>query len=333
MKRKTYLANAIDIADEKAKYDSEARKLISDRTILAWIIKYTVKELKSFSVERIASAIEGEPEVSEIPMHPGRKKPDAIIGMATDDKVPNEGEILYDIRFYVIVPGGERIKLILDVEIQKDYYPGYDLVTRAVFYSARMLSAQLNTEFTVDDYDDVNKVYSIWICVESPKYAADTITEYCMGVNNIFGNFTGTVRYDLQSIVVICLDENSWERKATALHGLLGTLFSDRLTPEQKEDILSKEYGIKMEIKIKEGMNQMCNLSDAIEERGIARGEKRKLIELVCRKLRKGKSFSVIVDELEEDEESLMDIYNEALKAAPDYDEDKVYKLLCKVSL
>ena len=168
-------------------------------------------------------------------------------------------------------------------------------------------------------------------CVESPKYAVDTITEYCMGVNNIFGNFTGAVRYDLQSIVVICLDENSWERKATVLHGLLGTLFSERLTPEQKEDILSKEYGIKMEIEIKEGMNQMCNLSDAIEERGIARGEKRKLIELVCRKLRKGKSFSVITEELEEDEDSLMDIYNEALKAAPDYDEDKVYQVLCEV--
>ena len=47
--------------------------------------------------------------------------------------MPNEGMVTFDVRFYVLVPGGERIKILLNIEIQKDYYPGYDVVTRAVF--------------------------------------------------------------------------------------------------------------------------------------------------------------------------------------------------------
>lgn len=49
----------------------------------------------------------------------------------------------------------------MNVEAQKDYHPGYDLVTRGIFYVARMISAQMDVEFTADDYDGIKKVYSI----------------------------------------------------------------------------------------------------------------------------------------------------------------------------
>lgn len=81
-------------------------------------------------------------------------------------KQVNEGEIRYDIRFYVILPNvlpdGKRRKLLINVEAQKEYYTGYTLVDRGVFYGARMLSAQIDTEFIVPDYDSIKKVYSIW---------------------------------------------------------------------------------------------------------------------------------------------------------------------------
>ena len=143
MKTKTYLANAIDTADMKAQYDAEAKKIVADKGVLSWIVKYTVKEMKDCTLEEIADAIE-DIEVAQVPVYPGKRRTEAIIGMPSEDKVPNEGEITFDVRFYVITQRGERVKLILNVEIQKDYYPGYDLVTRAVFYCARMLSAQLN---------------------------------------------------------------------------------------------------------------------------------------------------------------------------------------------
>ena len=46
----------------------------------------------------------------------------------------------------------------------------------------------------------------------------------------------------------------------------------DGIMPEEKEHILKEEYGISMEMKIREELEAMCNLSEAIEERGVERG-------------------------------------------------------------
>ena len=42
--------------------------------------------------------------------------------------------------------------------------------------------------------------------------------------------------------------------------------------PEEKEHILKEECGISMEMKTREELEVMCNLSEAIEERGVERG-------------------------------------------------------------
>lgn len=42
MRKKTYLANAIEIADMKAQYDSEAKKLVSDKKVLSWECRHRI---------------------------------------------------------------------------------------------------------------------------------------------------------------------------------------------------------------------------------------------------------------------------------------------------
>lgn len=245
-----------------------------------------------------------------------------------EDKVPNEGMVTYDVRFYVITPKGERIKLLLNVEIQGDFYPGYDLVTRAVFYCARMLSAQLNTEFTPESYDDIKKVYSIWICLDAPKNEADTIIEYRIEPNVIYGTMLKQHRYDLLSVVMIGINEDSSQKKETPLHGFLGTVFSERLKPEEKLNCLEQEYGIETMKEIRKEVEPMGNLGDAIEKRGISKGEEQKLIELICRKVKKGKKLDVIAEELEEDTDAISAIYEAVLKEAPEYNGARIYELL-----
>ncbi len=88
-----------------------------------------------------------------------------------------------------------------------------DLVTRAVFYCARMLSAQLDTEFTPQNYDDVKKVYSIWVCMNAPDYAAYTITKYKMTKENTYGCIGREHRYDLLEAVMICLGKEEKVKK------------------------------------------------------------------------------------------------------------------------
>ena len=66
----------------------------------------------------LANCIEGEPEVGIHPVHPGKGKLEAIVGMNTESKIPNEGEITFDVRCYAMTKGKERVKLIINVEAQ-----------------------------------------------------------------------------------------------------------------------------------------------------------------------------------------------------------------------
>ena len=51
-------------------------------------------------------------------------------------------------------------------------------------------------------------------------------------------------------------------------------------------------------------------------------------IRQICRKLRKGKNVSQIAEDLEEDEIRVQAICNEAVRFAPDYDEEQVVKVV-----
>ena len=323
MNNKSYLTRSIENADDKAQYDAYAKKIVSDKTILSWIAKYAVKELKDYSISEIMACIEGEPEVAFVPVDPGAEvkgreglvadankrdanRTEAIIGLPTEDKVPGEGSVTYDIRFYLRLPSKDRIKIIVNVEIQKNFYPGYDLVTRALFYCARMLSAQLDTEFMAENYDGIKKVYSIWLCLNSPQYLTDTITSYSIRPESIVGEVNGDARYDIMSAVIICLNEKSYQKKETPLHGLLGTIFSEKLDSNEKVKILNQDYGIETTREVKEGMSKMCNLSDAIEERGIKKGIEQGIEQglqqgiklIILDNIEDGKTREVIIEKL-----------------------------------
>lgn len=76
-------------------------------------------------------------------------------------------------------------------------------------------------------------------------------------------------------------------RSGVKLLGLLSTVLSGNLTPEEKEDILENDYGIATSAELKEDMRLMCNLSDLIEERGMKQGIEQGIKVLVetCKEL------------------------------------------------
>ncbi len=59
---------------------------------------------------------------------------------------------------------------------------------------------------------------------------------------------------------------------------------------------------------------------------GKAEGAEEQLINMICRKLKKGKTVSQIAEELEEDEATIQSIVNTAEKYAPEYDIEKIVK-------
>ncbi len=60
------------------------------------------------------------------------------------------------------------MKVLINLGAQRPSDParlGYHLENRIIFYLVRMISAQKQTEFFHSDYDNLKKVYSIWICL------------------------------------------------------------------------------------------------------------------------------------------------------------------------
>ena len=126
------------------------------------------------------------------------------------------------------------------------YYTGYSLTTRGVFYGARMISAQLGTEFEIPEYDKIKKVYSIWICMNAPKYIGNAISEYKLEKTDLIPGIPDRRKeYDKLSIVMVCL--NTKKETDDQFLGILQTLFNTELPEKEKKDRLEQEYEIQME--------------------------------------------------------------------------------------
>jgi hypothetical protein len=148
-------------------------------------------------------------------------------------------------------------------------------VRRGLYYCCRLISAQYETEFTKDNYDDIKKVYSIWICTDVPDYAKNTVTRYKITEENIVGNLKNDFqKYDLINVIMVCLDKDKEEvgNDSKGILKLLRVLLSDKMMAGKKKNILSSDFDIAMNVEIEEEMSRMCNLSEGVLERGRIEG-------------------------------------------------------------
>jgi hypothetical protein len=259
--------------NDKTKYDAACKRILSEKSILAWIMRECLTEYKGCTIDEVIQCIEGEPEISTEMVSPDAL---AIKGMNTEDISESEGVIYYDIKFTAVVPHThEKIRLIINIEAQNNFYPGYPLIKRAIYYCCRLISSQKGTEFTGDDYGKIKKVYSIWICMNPPKYKTNTITKYQITKENMVGELAeAKENYDLLSVIMICFGEAEGQAKPDIL-SLLSTVFSSTLTVKEKQTTLQDTFEIDLTQGLRKEMNAMCNFSDVIEARGEVRGEVR----------------------------------------------------------
>lgn len=264
-------------AGGRAPYDTEAINIIKDKQYLASILRECTTEFAGMDINEIIPCIE-EPLVGVVPVEPGLTNT-AIAGLPTESKIPGEGVLTFDIRFKARKPGTDAIEvwLMIDVEIQNDDTPGYDLVPRAVLYAGRMLSEQMGQNVTGKNYDALQKVYSIWLCVSSALKRANTISRYSIKHEPLHGEFEDESRSDLLQVIMVRLPNESLEgvpkNKPTMLIELLATTFSKKIDVNEKLERL-QQMGIRVTEEIRERMGVMCNLSQEILKEGLEQGIK-----------------------------------------------------------
>ncbi|MBO5352995.1 MAG: PD-(D/E)XK nuclease family transposase [Lachnospiraceae bacterium] len=289
MQLETNIAKVVDEVSLKARYDTEVKKVLSDVQILAWILKYAVREFKDSSIKEIIACIEGEPEVAVCPVHSGHYII-PVEGISTEAAELASKKVTFDIRFKAAVPEFGPVGMIINVEAQNKFYESYDLVSRGVFYCARMLSTQVRNEEAASEYNNLQKVYSIWICLDVPVNSEYTITGYRMKREDIYGcmDSRANQRYDLMELVMICLGSPETVENGTELHKLLNVVLSDQMTPEEKKKVMREEFEIVTSVELEGGLAKMCNLSDHIEEKGMEKGIEKGYLQAILSLVKDG---------------------------------------------
>ena len=262
--------------EQKRQYDAACKNVLSEKGIIANILQDCVGEFQTCSIDEIVNrCIEGQPETGTVLVEPNGGI-SRITSQQVEDKSEREGTVFYDIRFTAVAPSdGKPIRLIINIEAQNNFHPGYPLLKRAIYYCSRMISSQYGTVFTKSHYEKIEKVYSIWICTMPTKKWAYTITRYRMREENLVGQTQAPREdYDLLTPILVCLGSKQY----TELKGLLRMLnlvLLDNVSPESKTKTLKEEFHVQVTPHLEKGVAEMCNLSEGIEKRGEARGEAR----------------------------------------------------------
>ena len=301
---KTGIANTMEIAADKTTLDRHVVNIFSHKSVLSVLMMYCVEEFKGYSADYIMkNCFVGEPVVREIPVDRDvppepdtRELPfDDLGGLAenetvslrerslldgneriqageSEDKTQLEGTVIYDIIFLARAPGSkDLIRLIVNVEVQNDQRLKYSVVTRGIYYCSRMISAQKNRTFTESDYQNIQKVYSIWICPYA-RNGKNTVTTYDIRENKVFGS-TDIPRedYDKLETIVITLNAEGLHSENELIR-YLSLLLNQEMPVREREKELEKDYRLQMTEELRKDVDGMCNYSDAIEAKGIAKG-------------------------------------------------------------
>ena len=243
MKIRTHLGNTIEAVDSaKTRYDKNVKEILADIQVLARIVKHTVAEVDKLSISEIMSCIDrGSIRIGAVPMEPGLTNAERIDSYQTEDSLPNEGYVTYDIRFMMAVASA-ALEIIINIEAQRtsDFKKlGYHLENRIVFYLARLISSQKGINFVKSEYDNIKKVYSIWICMDAAD-DEDSISSISLKSECLFGKQCDFTELDKMCGMVIRIRNN--ENAAESRNRLIAML----------EDVLSTQDGESKKRKLEE---------------------------------------------------------------------------------
>lgn len=270
MEVETSVARGVQATGDMAHYDAACKRVLSERQVLAYILHDFMREYESLSREQIANEfLEGEPLIGEEPVE--RDDVGRVRLGDPGDATLFENTVTFDIRVDALLPGGAgSARLEIDLEAQNDQPRKYPLLKRAVYYCGRMLSKQGGVDVVRSRYDRVRKVVSIWVCSDADKAHQGTVARFCLDQHDLVGrpNYKHA-DYDLVEVILICLGGR--EAHGGAL-GMLGLLFDCDIPAREKIRRLKHDFGIITSEEFEGKVDDMCNLSLGVYEKGRRKG-------------------------------------------------------------
>ena len=168
--------------------------------------------------------------------------------------------------------------ILVNIEAQKDEPTSYYIQNRAVFYACRMVSSQKERDFTGMNYNDIKKVYTIWICMNQKE---NSLNYLHLTNEKLMGKTAIEKAGDLIHIILLGLAKNlppyTEENK---LHRRLGALFTNELTIDEKISIIESEYNIESESELRKDVRKVGGLGESLIENAVEQREIKFIISM-----------------------------------------------------
>lgn len=264
--------------------DVQAKIIARSKRVIAQILHDYIPEYEGIPVDEIIrNYLIQNPQVRE-----QRVDPPLLPGGSNESKIPGEGAVYFDVVIDALAPAdedetggrttpdaktGEMIRIIFNFEVQNNPHPGYPLPMRAEYYTARKLSQQYGETFTHADYQNLKKVYSVWIVPYAPQswgnnvllFPGEHAPKVLQGKNHYKRG-----EYGLWNYVFLEIGDPQKLTENKDAMGLLSVLFSLTMKSAEQTETLRKNFDLRLDHQEEVdliAMQEMLSISEVYRER------------------------------------------------------------------
>ncbi|MCI6380009.1 MAG: hypothetical protein SO150_10450 [Faecalicoccus sp.] len=181
------------VQESKRLYDEQCKKILSYKQILSYLFQSCLEEYKDLSLEEIQDLLDEGQSL------------DKMISKNVEDQSIRGSMIRYDLLYKLKNPQNSN-SMWIDIEPQGMDPGTYDLFHRGFYYATRMVARQRNDPegFKEDDFDNIQKIITFWICLRHARYKDNTINRYRIEERNIVVHLKHAKEfYDLMEIILL----------------------------------------------------------------------------------------------------------------------------------
>lgn len=237
---KSEKAKDIERKNRMAGYDIQCKKVLSNSYILAWMMQETMEEYSNLSRDFIRRCIEKN-------IHMDREK---------------------NIRFSTFVPRDMGQMNMVVHTFYRTHEDGDE-------YALVMQGLRDDEKFDVYDEDGMeepifgilNKIYSIWIGVDTKKWHGNCISIYDIQKKQDIPNVSE--EFDEHGLSVAMIYFQPGYEKDKPFFNMLNTVLSPTLPIAHKKQILWNDYQIPIEKEFEKELKFMCQLSQWVYACGV----------------------------------------------------------------
>jgi len=264
--------------------DLPHKRLLQNKQTLALVLKSCCPEFRDLTVAEIVKRIE--------PSNPS-------------DQVRGENVEISDGTSKIVLDTLTSVDLgscpmLINVEVQAERNPGYNLENRGTYYIARIISIGKDRGY-LKKYQHLPKVYSIWLMVDPPKkLAGDIDMQYAItkrfkknGTIELLSDDPVKSKYCL---VKVYLPEGDPDLTNGDPINILGVLFRNRNCQDKKK--FMEDNGLPVNKDLSEVLMHVRTIEDVMRDDytriGKAEGKTEEKQATVIRLLKMGVSISLI---------------------------------------